>query len=410
MEANSNMRSRRWLHPRSLAFLLLVTFVATLIFQWWDNPSRYVSMGMEALRTGDEQQLEKAAEQLEGAEKYQSYREFFLGSMALGEGNPTVALRHFGESMEHPDLEVDARVLAGQAAYEMGAAGNAKLYWEDALKLDPLKVSAHRWLGAMYYDLGAMDNALLHLQAVSMLDPMDPRPTRLVGLINHDYERAHLAIPAYQETLRRDPNQPDAAQVWLELAECQLKQREFTAALESLEKAADSPKKDRLLAEGLMNLGELEEAKSLAAKSLAEAPEDVECLKLSAQIALLDGDVEKAVSLLENGAKIDAYNHSVQTQLAQLYGRMGDAEASQKATERAEELQQKWLRFSDLQVDAIAQMTNADIRYQIGSLALELGKPELAASWFRAALAINPSMASAAEALRRIEEGGGSLK
>ncbi len=62
-----------------------------------------------------------------------------------------------------------------KAAYKIGAVGNAKLHWEEALRANPECVAAHRWLGVLYYDLGAMDAAMLHLGSVSRLAPDDYR-------------------------------------------------------------------------------------------------------------------------------------------------------------------------------------------------------------------------------------------
>lgn len=389
-------------HPRTLAAVLLCSFIGIVISQQSNNPSRAFAAGLKALRSGDNEQLTKAIEALEGIDQYKLQREFFLGAEQLIAGNHEAALRLLSPCFSHPDLEVDAHVLAGQAAYQLGAAGNAKLHWEEALRVDPLSVSAHRWLGAMYYDLGAMDNAILHLQAVSMLVPEDPRPDRLIALINHDYERPDEAIPHYEETLRRDPNQSDVDDIWLEFAECQLKQREYDAAVESLGHCEDSPRKDRLFAECQMNLGELEQAKMLAQRALENAPKDIDVLQLNSQIALIDGDVEQSIQWLFTASEIDPYKHSVRTQLAQLLGRVGRDEESSAQARIAEELQQKWQRFSDLQIDAINQMTNAAIRHEIGVLASQLGKPELAATWFRAALAIDPGYAPSAEALQSL--------
>ncbi len=50
---------------------------------------------------------------------------------------------------------------------------------------------------------------------------------------------------------------------------------------------------------------------------------------------------------------------------------------ARKSTRVAEELQKKWQKFSDLQLDAINNQIDPTIRYQIGVLAKELGKPEL---------------------------------
>jgi hypothetical protein len=54
---------------------------------------------------------------------------------------------------------------------------------------------------------------------------------------------------------------------------------------------------------------------------------------------------------------------------------------------------------------------DADVRCRLGRLCVDLGKPELAASWYRAALACDPKHAEARlglNALRPTSRAGGS--
>ncbi len=396
--------SNRWWHPRTLVLTLTVSFIATLIWQSWSDPQKYFELGKQGLAENDRSKIERAVHGLKDNPNFIAQYTLFEASLSLRDNKPAEALRLALACQDHPDVAVETRVIAGEAAFQLGGAGNAKLYWEEALSLDPECVAAHQWLGVLYFDLGAMDNAMLHLQAVSQLSPNDPRPDRLMGLINRDYERPEIAISHYRETLRRAPKQPDYEDVWLELAECELKQREYDSAKNSLSQCSDSPRKKRLLAQCLLNLGSLEEARQLAEQAIATEPNNLDVLRLNAEIALVDGQVQRAADLLLKGVEINPFHHGTRTQLAQVLGRLGQEEQSMIHSARAAELQVLWQRFSDLQIDAINQMTNADIRYEIGTLASQLGMPELARTWFKAALAINPGMKQASQALAQFPE------
>lgn len=394
----------RLLDPRCLSFMLLLTLIGSLGYQAWQSPRRYFVAGMTGVRDNRRADVDKAVGSLEGNVAYDLPRAYLKGWLQLQSGQTEDALRLAVSAHDHPDVEVESRVLAGQAAYRLGAAGNAKLFWEEALARDPDCLAAHQWLGVLYYDVGAMDNAMLHLRAVSRLAPQDYRPDRFMGLINRDYERPDVAIPHYLESLRRAPNQPDVETVWLELAECQIKQREYDAAMKSLTQCGESTRKKRLTARCLMNIGELADARRLATQSLLELPEDVDAIQLNAEIALIDGEVETAAQLLETAIRFHPFNHGVRTQLAQVLGRLGREAESKEQSARAEELQKLWQRFSDLQIEAINRATDAPIRYEIGLLAKQLGRPELAISWLKAALAIDPGMSLAGEALAAMEK------
>ena len=403
-EPTAQQKNNMLWHPRTLAAILAVTLAFWLMWNWSTNPDKLVRAGFEHIRSQNYEALDEIVSQLRQDPRYTYHADFFAAVNLVDSEKYQEALALLDNAMAHPDLEVESRVLAGQAAYTLGAAGNAKLLWEEALALDPNSVPAHRWLGAMYYDLGAMDNAILHLQVVSRLVPDDPRPDRLMGLINLDYERPEVAIPHLQETLARSPDQAGAGKVWLELAECQVKQREFQAAIESLKQAEEGATKHRLIAECKLNLGELESAKTEIEMARREAPEDVESLLLSAQIFLLEGSLPNAIEALQEAARVDPFNHSAQMQLSQVLARNGDADAAEVHSARAEELQGMWQKFSDLQIDAINEMTNAQIRVEIARLAKELGKRELAATWYRAAIAIDPSRSDAREELADLEK------
>lgn len=393
--------------PALLVILLTLSLISTLVWQWWRDPERNFQHGLEALSGGERAGIETAVARLEGVPTHTAQQAFLRAALLLREGEPKAAIELLQSCQDHPDVERDAKILAGEAYYQLGAAGNAKLLWENALALDPESIEAHRWLGVLYFDLGAMDNAILHLQAVSRLAPDDHRPDRLMGQINRDYERPEVAIPHYRETLRRAPNQPDVETVWLELAECEIKQREYASAMESLQHASDSPWQHRLLAECHLNLGDLESARELAEQAVAAEPDNLDGLKLQSRIALTDGDVARAAELLSRAVEIDPFDYHARSQLSVVLARQDRLKDSEIHAKRADELQQLWTRFSDLQIDAINQMTNAEVRYEIAMLAGQLGKIDLARTWLQAALAIEPSHAGALAELAKIEQHGG---
>jgi tetratricopeptide (TPR) repeat protein len=372
---------------------------AVMGFNYWRDPQRRYQRGVAALRAGDEPALQAAVASLDGYPRYAAHRAYLQGALYLRQGDVEKALQSFEGCHDHPDLECQTLVLTGQALYQTGHPGHAKLAWERALTLDPNTVDAHRWLGVMYYDLGTMGHAIRHLQAASKLDPNDPRPDRLMGLINSDYERPNFAIDHYRESLRRDPNQHDVDQIRLELAKCEVKQREFEAALKTLEPCPSSARQKAILAECHWNLGQHDLARRLIDEALAAAPDDVDAQLQKAQILLADSQVQQATNILRMAVEKHPYHYNARYQLGQILRRSGaDAEAAQHE-QRAEELQQIWARFSDLQIDAINQPTNAGLRFEIGTLAQQLGKIDLARSWYQAALAIDPTFLPAADAL-----------
>jgi len=389
-----------------VALAILFATAAYVAVRAWQDPERRYQAARAAWRANDLQTLERELARLQGNKPYTTQRAFLQGALLLKQGHLDAALDQLRTCYDHPDLKLEAFVLSGQALYQMGLAGNAKLQWEQALRLDPNALDAHRWLGAMYFDLGAMDQALAHLQRVSELDPRDARADRLAGLINKDYERPHLAIPQYRRSLERDPQQADAENVRLELAECEFKQREFESALATLEKCPPSVRKWTIQGQCHLSLGRPELAAELVDQALAEAPQDLDAGLLKMSLLLAAGEIDAAVALAAQSVEQHPHDYHARFQYAQTLRRQGKDEEAARQEQVSEELRQTWSRFSDLHIEAIDQPTNADLRLELGQLAKKLGQLKLARTWFQAALAINPASEQAARELELLDAEG----
>ena len=86
---------------------------------------------------------------------------------------------------------------------------------------------------------------------------------------------------------------------------------------------------------------------------------------------------------------------------------LGRADEADRDNARAAELKQAVVTMSRLNAEAADHPTDADVRIRIGHICESLGKPELAASWYRAALACDPRSADALAALRALAPGRG---
>jgi len=256
-----------------------------------DDP---VAEGWRAIQAGDEEAYEAALIKVPSDERQAARRAFLRGAWAVRQKQLDAALTDLREAASLPELRVRAMVLAGQAFYQARLATNAQQMWLTVLREYPDAIEAHRWLAIFYYDLGAMADALQHLARVSQLAPDDPRPDRLMGLINKDFERFDRAISHYQETLRRDPQQTAATDVRYELAECQLKLRDYSAALQTLAVAPPQARRYALEADAQYSLGQTNLAEKALQQALMLQPELLTALLLQATWQLEAGQVEQA--------------------------------------------------------------------------------------------------------------------
>ena len=112
--------------PRWLVMALLLTLVITSYLQYLFDPWRQYQLGLQALEKNDLVVVETVAHSLERDPAYASHCLYLTAALALRAGDINTALERAVAAKENPDLLIEANVLAGEAAYKIGAAGKCK--------------------------------------------------------------------------------------------------------------------------------------------------------------------------------------------------------------------------------------------------------------------------------------------
>jgi tetratricopeptide (TPR) repeat protein len=334
-----------------------------------------------------------------GDENLSAQLHLLKGKGALVKGLFWQALEEFGLARRNPNTQAEAYVLSGEALYKIGQFGNAIRILDQALQLNPGDTDARRWLAASYHDIGAMDHAMAELQIVAKEAPEDPRPHRLMGLIYKDYESYPEAVAAYRESLDRDPDQPDKAQILIEMAECLVKERKHSEALETLRQSPKSGAQLALQAECYFAQGNRSEARKVASEALELQPDHLRALQLAATLDLESGDTQSAANILRQAVEHHPKDFRLRYRLGQIYQRLGETERAKEELEVMDELRALSRQFTDLHQQAIDDPSNVDVRYQLGVVARQLAKTELARTWFVATLGMDPNHQQARQAL-----------
>jgi hypothetical protein len=81
---------------------------------------------------------------------------------------------------------------------------------------------------------------------------------------------------------------------------------------------------------------------------------------------------------------------------------MGRADEADRDAARSAELKQAAVRLSDLTGEATRRPDDPDVRIRLGRVCEVLGRPALAATWYRAALACDPRNDEARSALTAV--------
>lgn len=299
------------------------------------------------------------------------------------------ALQMLDELPGDPNLRAATLILQGEACVGLGQLLEGEKKFLEALRFVPNAVEAHRWLAAVYYDLGAVNHAEMHLKTVATLDPNDPRPMRLLGLMNKDYEIFDQAVAAYKEALRRNLAPKEREEVLLELAECFIKQRDYSEALRVLEQAILSPQREVLRAECYYNLGQNPQAIAILDQVLTEKPDFAQALLVRGDAYLVEGQTDKAVAALARAAELNPFDYETRHRYAHALLRSGDQTAGQTQLAQAEELKQLREQFSKLHEKAFEDIYDPNVRLQLADLARKLGREDLAEVWRKAAEALS---------------------
>ncbi|MGH7201724.1 MAG: tetratricopeptide repeat protein [Planctomycetaceae bacterium] len=370
---------------------------------WWavehGRPERRFARGLAALERGDLTAARTEADALRETEGFKAQGHLLSGTIALRSGEPAEAIEILAPARHEPRTRARAWALTGEAQYHLHRLDEARRSLKAAVHFDAERVDAHRLLAALYYDIGAMDPALHHLDRTAELDRDDPRPHRLRGLILKDYERYDEAVAAYRESLRRNADWQSADEVRMELAECLIELHRPQEALAVLADCARGADVWALQAECRYALGRKDEARRLVARTLDRDPSHRRALLLQATMDLDGGRTAQAAERLERAVVLHPKDPVVRSRLSQAYRLLGETDKADEQLAAMQRLRDLRGRFTALHEQALRDETNADLRYELGVVALQLDRPMLARTWFEAALSLSPEHQEARQAL-----------
>ena len=379
--------------------LIVVPGLLFAVRQWqYNQPESHYQRGREALIASDDDVVLRESDFLSQTAGYESHARLLRGLLLVRKGKLADALMQF-EQAGADATALEASANAAKCFYQLGLYLNTIDAAQAALARDASAIDARRWLAAAYYDLGAVAHAVVELEQISREAQNDPRPDRLLGLIAKDSEQYLKAIGHYRESLRRDPNQPDREKLLNELAESLVKQNLFDEALITLKDCQRSASALTLEADCQYALGETEKAHDLLSEAITLDPRYVPAKLSKGKLFLDGGQADQAALILKEAVQLDPVSRVAHLQLSQALRQLGQSEKADEELLRSQEIKSLEREFTDLHETAMQQPLDAEVRFRLGELAGQLGKPELSKMWFRTALCIDPQHAGAQKGL-----------
>jgi tetratricopeptide (TPR) repeat protein len=380
---------------RAVAGVLVALSVGSGVFWWRGRPERHLAWAEGAVREGDP---DEALAWLAVPEATAGTRDraFLLRArVAVERGRLSEAVGALEKVDPDGPSAADFAFWKARTLYEARQPVLAMNWFATALKRRPDHADSYRWLASAAYDVGNRSTAVSALETVTRLQPKDVHVWRTLGLIfkeDVDYVRAR---DAFERALALDRTQPavrlELAETLLELGDVARAERELAACRGRVEEGRRAER----LAECFRMRGDLAGLRATVAAGLATAPDRPGLLAEKAQIDLADGRPAEALERLDRAVEADPYRAATIYQRGVVLRLLGRGDEAVRDFARAEALNKGLAEMSALNQQAERAPRDADIRYRLGRLCADLGKPELAASWYRAALACDPKHAAA---------------
>jgi tetratricopeptide (TPR) repeat protein len=245
-------------------------------------------------------------------------------------------------------------------------------------------------LAAALYELGDHPSTVAALTRLTQLEPQDARAWRTLAFLNKENREFDQARAAYEEALRLDRGQP---LVRFELAETLVEMGLYGEAEQQLAACQGGvPEADRraLLTHCLQFAGDTARFRALLDASLAEFPDHPGLLACRARVDLAEGRIARALDDFDRVLAANPFQSQALYQRGLANRRLERTAEAQRDLARAAELRALVSEMDRLNREAGKRLDDPEIRYQLGGICVALGKPELGASWYVAALACDP--------------------
>jgi tetratricopeptide (TPR) repeat protein len=384
---------------------LLALGLAGLCFSsWWRRrPARHLA---EARRLIEANRPDEAADWLRLPEAEATTRDRALllrVQAAVAQARPAEAVKAIEKINPRGPLAADVALWKGRILFQVRQVSRAVHWLREALTLRGDDPETLRWLAAALYELGDHPSAVAALDRLTQLAPDDARAWRTLGLLNKENREFEAARLAYARALQLDTRQP---LVRFELAETLVEMGQHVLAEEELARCRGGVSEpDRLALQlqcRLQLTGDTEVFRESLAASLAEFPDHPGLIAYRAQVDLIDGRIAAALDGFNRVLAANPCHAQAFYQRGLANHRLGRTDEAVRDLSRARELNAKVALMARLNRESAKRPEDAGVRCQLGEVSAALGKPELAASWYMAALACDPRHPGAVRGLKAL--------
>lgn len=309
-------------------------------------------------------------------------------------GMPELALRHL-QHMPGDKYREQSLLVAGESYYRLQRYLEAEVAFRQLTELNPDSDLGLRWLVAVYYDLGAYDHATDISNRLTALRSQDFIPHRMLGMMARDFERNQQAISHFRRALELGPPQDVRVEIVEELAATLADEHAYAEAVALIEGSlVRTPVTSHTLAQSYWALGSQELAVKHLALAVEGGPMNGSVALTHARFALEADEPERAEPILRKIVASDPTNIDAYYILGLVLSKLGKNDESRIAHTEHNRLVSLKETLTELNVKAIQNPRDGNVRLELADVCEKLGKQDLAQMWRRAANACSSSAAA----------------
>lgn len=376
---------------RLLLLLSALLIFGTALLAWQSRSSvsreQLFQQALQGLERGDFNLTSEAIPVLQQDPAYREHVELLKTVTLLKRKRFVIAWERLAEPPAEQSLKPYWTLYRSVTLHGLNLLPEAVAELAPLVEADPTNAQALRWLGVIYYDLGAYEPARRILTKLTTVDPGDYRPWRLLALMHKDFGQFGEAADFYGRALALNPPPELREEMAIEQAESLIELRDYTKALGTLP-PIKSARVLRLRAQCEFNLGQLPAADRLLQQARqVESPPARELLLLEAEMAIARGDDSQAEQILQEAARTYPHDAEVRYRWGLCLRKLGQEEAAEREFAAWEVRKNLATELTQLNLAAVGNPWDADLRDRLAELCEQTGKPELALMWRKAAAA-----------------------
>ncbi len=209
-------------------------------------------------------------------EYYSTIEGIELAARAFAALDNTVAAENFLEKLsEQRPEDIEIKQMLAEVYTKQRDYNSAVTTYKEIIKLDSSRASAYLELGNVYVNMRNWDEAIPALEKAVELNPQETRSFYFIGRAYEEQKNFEKAVNAYMRFAESDPENPE--DVYLKMGLAQMEIKDFSGAIDSLEKAVENnPQEDSIkykLAQAYQEAEQYEKAENTY-KELAEVNPD----------------------------------------------------------------------------------------------------------------------------------------